>query len=128
MTTYIGNAISLGMLDELENMTISRDLHVHAVTQAQASELARGATSCVGHADTALLISSLLGYPVEMRRASTSLVAGDTLVVAQYNGPRLPERATSLPEGAKIRWLVVTVHQSLFGDGIDFARNGEVAF
>ena len=65
--------------------------------------------SCVGHVDTALLLTSLLGIDVEMRRVSTSLLVGDELLAAQYNGPRLNEGAVSLPEGAKIRWYWVRV-------------------
>lgn len=69
--------------------------------------------SCVGHADTALLLSTLLKISIPMRRVSTSLNCGDEMLVAQYNGPRLPEGATKLPEGARIRWLLVRI-QTLY--------------
>jgi hypothetical protein len=39
-----------------------------------------------------------------------SLVPGDRVLVGQYSGTRLPEGATTLPEGATIRWLVVSVN------------------
>jgi hypothetical protein len=32
---------------------------------------------------------------------------GEGVLVAQYRGPRLPEGATELPEGATIEWYVV---------------------
>jgi len=67
--------------------------------------------SIVGHDDTALLFTSLLGHSVQARRVSTSLAPGDVVLVGQYNGPRLPEGATALPEGAKIRWILVEVAQ-----------------
>jgi hypothetical protein len=44
-----------------------------------------------------------------MNRANVSLAAGDRVLVGQYSGPRLPEGTTTLPEGATIKWLVVTV-------------------
>jgi Domain of unknown function (DUF1874) len=99
---YIGNAFSAGMLTGNSNISFA------FITQAEASAWMSGGpcASCVGHADTALLISSLLGVCVPMRRISTELHAGDELLVAQYNGPRLLEGATALPEGAQIRWIL----------------------
>jgi len=106
---YLANAFSLGMLDCLSE-TGEVNLNVQSITIEDAKGFLNGTwESCVGHADTALLLSEMLGAKVEMRRVSTSLEVGDRLVVAQYNGPRLPEGATSLPEGAKIRWMIVTV-------------------
>jgi hypothetical protein len=63
--------------------------------------------SIIGHDDTAVLLTSLLQEHVPKNRVSTSLCDGDTVIVAQYNGTRLPEGATSLPEGATIRWMKV---------------------
>ena len=107
---YLGNALSLGMLDELEHLP-AVTLTVAALDNAAAAKWTAENEweSCVGHADTARLLSSLLAQDVQMRRVSTSLVVGDELLVAQYNGPRLPEGATSLPEGARIRWMLVRV-------------------
>ncbi len=65
--------------------------------------------SALGHADTALLISSLLGREYLANRVQVRLGVGDCAMVAQYTGPRLPEGATALPEGAEIKWLLVTV-------------------
>jgi hypothetical protein len=41
---------------------------------------------------------------------SVALASGDEAVVAQYVGPRLPEGATALPEGANFSWFLVRVH------------------
>lgn len=60
-----------------------------------------GAHSIVGHADTARLLG------VECNRQSVMLGPDDDLIVAQYVGPRLPEGATELPEGARIEWIRV---------------------
>jgi hypothetical protein len=65
--------------------------------------------SVVGHADTAAVFSEVMGGHVEFNRASVKLADGDILYVGQYSGPRLPEGATALPEGAKITWLKVSI-------------------
>jgi hypothetical protein len=106
---YLSNALSLGMLDCLAEHPVN--LVVRQITLEQAKEWVEGHSpeSVVGHADTALLLTTLLGKLVEMRRVGTTLAPGDKLLVAQYNGPRLPEGATSLPEGSSIRWIYVCV-------------------
>lgn len=106
---YIGNAFSLGMLDSLSNGDVN--IRCHLLSDAEACEWvnSNSPTSCVGHADTAALFSNLLGSTIMMNRISTSLVVGDCLLVGQYNGPRLPEGAVSLPEGARIRWILAQV-------------------
>lgn len=95
MKIYIGNAFSLNM--------VPRSL-LHAVRVepiSDPSEWAVGAHSIVGHADTARLLG------VECNRQSVLLNREDVLIVAQYIGPRLPEGATELPEGARIEWVRV---------------------
>ncbi|OGB93281.1 MAG: hypothetical protein A2Z31_01215 [candidate division NC10 bacterium RBG_16_65_8] len=67
------------------------------------------AVSCVGHADTASVFGGIFGREVEVSRTSVSLRQGDRLFVGQYTGPRLPEGATTLPEGATVTWWRVTV-------------------
>lgn len=66
--------------------------------------LARGdVMSAVGHADTANLIGALVGAPCAATRISVpALQAGDRHLLALYQGPRLPEGATTLPEGASL--------------------------
>lgn len=68
-------------------------------------------TSGVGHADTAAVFGQQLGIDVPMARISVSLEYGDCALVGQYSGPRLPEGATALPDGAAIRWLFVRVQR-----------------
>jgi len=90
-------------------------LYVRRINEEAAKKLLRSQewVSCVGHADTALLFSNLLNTEVQMNRCSTSLQFGDVILVGQYNGPRLPEGATSLPEGAKIRWMMIEVDRQM---------------
>ena len=105
----IGNAFSLNMLDlevgitDLQVCPASPDVIREEIKEAG------GFTSIVGHADTAAVFSSLLGLDVPCNRATFTLEEGATLFVGQYKGPRLPEGATTLPEGAKVEWAMVTL-------------------
>jgi hypothetical protein len=63
--------------------------------------------SVIGHADTAAVISAVLGRDLQADRRSISLGMDDLLLVGQYIGPRLPEGATALPEGARLEWWVI---------------------
>ena len=63
--------------------------------------------SAIGHADTARILSGILGVDISTNRISVTLNVGDTAIVAQYIGPRLPEGATQLPEGAMIKFYLV---------------------
>ena len=100
---YILNAFSLNML------VGNADIAVREITKDVAASLAVNCTSAVGHADTAAVFSSVLGVEIPCNRATVALKEGDVALVGQYVGPRLPEGATSLPEGATIKWLIVGV-------------------
>ncbi len=84
-------------------------VRIEEVSRETASALAAQAVSAVGHADTAAVFSSVLGVPIAANRATISLGKGERALVGQYRGPRLPEGATQLPEGATIQWMVVSV-------------------
>lgn len=58
--------------------------------------------SAVGHADTAAVLSAILGVPVPVARVTLPTSAEGDVVVAQYSGSRLPEGATALPPGARL--------------------------
>ena len=100
---YLCNALSLGMLAARAGTTI----YISAVSaEIIAEQIKLGfVQSAVGHEPTAVLFSAILGVPVAMARATLSLGDGDACLVGQYIGPRLPEGATTLPEGATIEWL-----------------------
>jgi len=97
------NAFSLSMI------TAPANIAVESVTLEQAKRLGLGAESAVGHADTAAIFSDQLGYTVPCNRATVTLARGEQALIGQYVGPRLPEGTTKLPEGAELRWLLVTV-------------------
>jgi hypothetical protein len=98
------NAFSANMLAEFPSSVTFTEILVH-----EAANLARNAESAVGHADTAAVFAAVLGVPVECRRVSVELHPGDSAVIGQYRGPRLPEGATTLPEGAEIKWLLCKI-------------------
>lgn len=100
---HLLNAFSLSMLPQPARMSVS------PLALDQARHVAREATSAVGHADTARLFAAALDRPVEANRVTVALARGERALVGQYVGPRLPEGATALPEGARIDWLLVTV-------------------
>lgn len=65
--------------------------------------------SAVGHVDTARLFSVLLGVEIPMNRVNVEVEPGESYLLGQYSGPRLPEGATVLPEGATIRWFMLRI-------------------
>ena len=110
MSVVIANAFSLNMLD-LEEVGVT-NLQVCQTSPEfirEEIEAAGGFTSIVGHADTAAVFSDFLGLDVPCNRTTFHLEEGVTLFVGQYKGPRLPEGATSLPEGAAVEWAMVVI-------------------
>lgn len=99
------NAFSANMLDDFPC-----SVKFTEISPATARcDLAGEVQSAVGHADTAAVFSAVLGLDVPCRRETVALHQGQTAIVGQYSGPRLPEGATTLPEGSDIRWLMVEV-------------------
>jgi len=100
------NAFSLSMVEPPATVRVS---DLGGVADVLGTCLEVGFVSYVGHETTAGLFSKLLDMPVAVNRVSVKLARGETALVGQYSGPRLPEGATTLPEGATIRWLLVQV-------------------
>jgi len=112
---YIGNAFSLNMLP---SWATGGSLRFQRLTleQAQAEVCHQGYISVVGHADVAVLFTEALGVSVPISRINAELLPGseyDQILIGQYVGPRLPEGTTTLPEGAEIRWVLVTLEDSV---------------
>lgn len=76
-------------------------------TQQARQELLQGFESFIGHADLANILSQMLGMEVPVHRGQYQFEPGDVIIVAQYVGPRLPEGATQLPDGAEIQFFRV---------------------
>lgn len=102
----LSNAFSLQMLDlKNEHKILVTPLTIGEVR----SLLAGGFTSAVGHPDTASVVGDMLGLDVKPNRINISLDSDTTLVVAQLTGGRLPEGATTLPDGFDIQFVKVEV-------------------
>ena len=99
------NAFSLNMVEGFPAVVSAKEISVDEARTA----LTGGFTSAVGHADTAAVFSNVLEMDVANNRLTVSLAKGQTVIVGQYIGPRLPEGASLLPEGATIKWLLVSV-------------------
>lgn len=103
---FLGNAFSLQMLNIEKEVSIN----IKPLSKEEfKSELGKEFTSAVGHADTAHVLSEELQVEVPMNRVFVSLGKDDTLLVAQLIGGRLPEGATTLPEGFEFKFLKVTL-------------------
>ena len=92
----LGNAFSIQMLDWSD-----RDEVTIRIKKIQKPEDLGNYESCVGHADTAAILG------VKCDRKSITLGKDDQLVVAQVTGQRLPEGATTLPEGTVLTFFEV---------------------
>ena len=100
------NAFSIQMISSLEEASVS----FKKISVGQAKNLLAGEVeSYIGHADTAVVISDMLGMNVPAQRRFGSLVPGETAIVAQVVGGRLPEGCTTLPDGFSIQFFQVTV-------------------
>jgi hypothetical protein len=127
----IVNAFSVNMLDVAENCTVKTLFQ--RITRAEAAcRAADGIISAVGHEDTAKVFSVELGVEVPANRATVTITPesgpiqvsvnkyvavtitpeSGPILLGQYKGPRLPEGATTLPEGAEIQWFLVDVVES----------------
>jgi hypothetical protein len=113
------NAFSLSMLP-----AFPAAVEVTEISAARAAEIIKNGMSYIGHASTCSLIGSTLGVEPECRRESVRLATGETALVVQYAGPRLPEGATELPEGAALKFILVRVGQAEVGCPLCGAFNG----
>lgn len=99
---FLANAFSLQMLAD--------EASICTVLPCTPADVPTDAESCIGHPDTAAVVSNILGREVPCQRINVALNAGDVLYVAQLTGGRLPEGATTLPEGFTIAWKKVIVN------------------
>lgn len=110
--SIVTNAFSLNMLKDfpstvkVEEISLEQAKSIYCTGWETTGDYC---VSAVGHEDTAEVFSSVLGKKVPMNRTSLSLEKGTVILVGQYRGPRLPEGCKTLPEGATIQWLLVTI-------------------
>ena len=106
MAKFLGNAFSIGMLDVNDLCTLS-------LKKISTDVITSDVISVVGHLDTANVLSNLLGFEIEMNRQNLKLDEGDILYVAQLKGGRLPEGATTLPEGWSFEFYEVRIESQI---------------
>ncbi len=101
---YLTNALSINMLNRE-----GHDLALRPITAEGAKNLLNNAPFVcgIGHADTAAVVGGILGHKLQAARISVELTRSDSLLVAQYRGPRLAEGTTELPEGASLEFWQV---------------------
>lgn len=90
---YLLNAFSPQMISEFPTN----------VKFEEVDTLPNGLISAIGHQDTA----NVLGVP--MNRVNVSLSKGDVAYIAQLQGGRLPEGATTLPNGFTFKFIKVSI-------------------
>jgi len=101
---FLGNSFSLQMI-KVGSVITTRSLSIEDVREFINKF---GFTSCIGHQDTANVVSSLLGIDVPMNRVNIKLESDDDiLIVAQVVGGRLPEGATTLPDNFTLKFIEV---------------------
>ena len=113
--SILANAFSLSMIRDLvppniPNGSWAKDGEVGlaiSIKEISADKIPADAVSVIGHADTAKVLSNVLGREIAFNRVSYTAEHGDRIYIAQYNGTRLPEGATELPEGATFRFYKI---------------------
>jgi hypothetical protein len=107
------NSFSLNMLQEVPAELYIEQISLEEAREIIAEELEAlplsGFKSAIGHADTAVILSDMLGIHIPFNRESVTIHPGGEILVAQYSGPRLNEGTTVLPEGASIKWMLISV-------------------
>jgi hypothetical protein len=99
---YLCNAFSIQMIHDFPADVRIKKISAEEVKTADFD-------SAVSHQDTANVLSNILGMNVPMNRINVHLNRGDTLIVAQIMGCRLPEGATTLPEGVNIEFFEINI-------------------
>ena len=114
-TTIIANAFSLNMIDTFctEGITVIKCSAENVANSLSENDF----KSVVGHTDTARVFSQILGMDIPANRVTFKIdpQVNTELFVGQYSGPRLPEGATELPEGASIQWFCVIIPKAKRG-------------
>lgn len=98
--SYLCNSFSLQMIGDFALMS---------KMPADISEVPADALNCIGHEDTAAIIGGMLKRELHANRVPVSLEPGDVAFVFQVTGGRLPEGATTIPEGMSIKLFKVLV-------------------
>ena len=98
------NSFSIQMVG-LDFNVVGKEL---SLEEAKALVAKEGFDSYIGHQDTARVLSAMLAVDIPAERRFGTIGVGESALVAQVIGGRLPEGATTLPEGLELRFCLVT--------------------
>lgn len=115
MTAFLSNTFSFNMVGD--ELSASFDLLVTPVDEDAVRAFLLEEVDVVvsmPNAATAALFSELVGFPTLPERNDINLKVGDSIVVFQYNGPRLVDGMRSLPKGGRARFFLVDVVEAEF--------------
>lgn len=106
---YVTNSFSINMLaTDLTNFNVTfRKISLDEVTNLVKS---KPFESYIGHQDLANIVSNMIGVNIPYNRGNLLVGKGTKLLICQYRGPRLPEGATVLPEGAVIEFYLAEIN------------------
>ena len=102
----VGNVLTAGLLKKQNCCIISTLISWEEFDEYKKMVENNKAINFMGHPSTAKLVG------MEANRVSLQADYGSTLVVTQYDGPRLNEGVTDLPEGATLlptQWEVLDI-------------------
>lgn len=106
MRTILCNVFSLQMLD----LDCANKVNIRPMSQTEtAVRLEKGFESAIGHESTADVLCNRLKLEVKTNRANIKLDGDTELIVAQFVGGRLPERAKTLPDNMQIKFVLVSL-------------------
>lgn len=100
------NAFSLNMINAQETQIVITEITIDQVKNLMRSN---SCVSYVGHKDLAGIIEKQTQFFIPVNRENFSFGEINEAIVFQYNGPRLAEGTTSLPENASIKYFYVKV-------------------
>jgi len=103
MKKFLVNAFSIQMIQGMSDPVLVK------FEEIDATDIPLDVVSAVGHADTAAVLTNILGFEVPMNRINIVLDKDTELFVAQLVGGRLPEGSTTLPEGFRFKFFRVKI-------------------
>jgi hypothetical protein len=113
MKNYISNAFSMNMIateeSEFDLLVETIDRHCTTSFFSFLKDFLETASFCIGNQATCDLFQVVTGVECVANRSDIQLNIGDSILVFQYNGPRLEQGLTEIPEGGKVRMYLVTM-------------------
>lgn len=100
---YLVNAFSINMLAREGHDLVFRPISAQGARNLLRADF----INAVGHEQLAPILTQVLRRRIDANRLTVELARNDSLLVAQYRGPRLPEGAAALPEGANLEFWQV---------------------